>query len=257
MVIRGCLNVCRRYQCLHCLLAVLAVAAAPAAADPDWSAYARVLERYVQPATVDGARLNAVDYAGLRTEPAFAEAVAVLERYPVARLESREQVLSFYINAYNILAIKTVLDHWPVDSIRDAGSWFRPVWKRPAGRIGGETVTLHHIEHDVLRPLGEPRIHFAIVCASVSCPDLRREPYRAAELDRQLDEQTRRFLSNPAKGLWEEDGRIRVSKIFDWFEVDFEPAGGVRAFIGRYVELTAGVPVEADLPYDWGLNARR
>jgi hypothetical protein len=239
----------------HLLPLLAAVFPAAAGAGPDWSAYERVLEAYVQPAELNGVRLNAVDYTGLRDEPAFEAAVETLEEYPVSRLETRDETLSFYINAYNILAIKMVLDHRPEDSIRDIGSWFRPVWKRPAGRIGGERVTLHEIEHEVLREMDEPRIHFAIVCASISCPDLAREPYRAAGLDRQLDRATQRFLADPAKGLRRADDRIRVSKIFDWFEQDFESAGGVRAFIGRYEELSPDTPLEADLPYDWGLNA--
>lgn len=243
----------RRFRWLP---AVLLACAGPAAADgPDWSDFEKVLQRYVSPATRDGVRFNAVDYNGLRGEPAFDAAVAELESYPVSWLISRRQVLSFYINAYNILAIKMVLDHRPESSIRDIGWWLRPVWKRPAGRLDGEAVTLHHIEHEVLRPLGEPRIHFAIVCASIGCPDLVREPYRADELDRQLDDATRRFLDNPDKGLRKAGDRIRVSKIFDWFEDDFKAAGGIRAFIGRYVELPPDVQLEADLPYDWGLNA--
>lgn len=239
----------------HLLPLLPAVFPAVAGAGPDWSAYGQVLDAYVQPAELNGVRLNAVDYAGLRDEPAFEAAVESLEEYPLSRLQTRDEKLSFYINAYNILAIKMVLDHRPEDSIRDIGSWLRPVWKRPAGRIGGETVTLHEIEHEVLRELDEPRIHFAIVCASISCPDLAREPYRSGELNRQLEEATRRFLANPDKGLRKAGDRIRASKIFDWFEEDFKAAGGVRAFIGRYEELPPDAPLEADLPYDWGLNA--
>lgn len=224
------------------------IAAAPAyAAEPDWGDYARLLERHVRE---DGAA-NRVDYAALRHELVFERVVEQLAAFPPERLASREERLAFYVNAYNILAIKVVLDHWPLQSIRDAGSLLRPVWRRPAGVVGGRTVTLDEIEHGLLRALGEPRIHIAIVCASMSCPDLRREPYTAA----QLDDQVRRFLNHTVKGLRVEDGRIRTSRISGWFAPDFEPAGGVEAFVRRYrTDLPAGHPLHTDLPYDWSLN---
>ncbi|MGH8557393.1 MAG: DUF547 domain-containing protein [Methylococcales bacterium] len=105
------------------------------------------------------------------------------------------------MNSYNILAIKMVLDHWPVESIKDAGGLLNPVWNQRAGEIGGEPVTLGQIEHKILRPMGEPRIHFAIVCASVSCPNLYNQPYTAARLNTQLDEQVRGFSGNEEEGM--------------------------------------------------------
>lgn len=114
-----------------------------------------------------------------------------------------------------MLAIKTVLDHWPLQSIRDAGSFFSPVWKKPAGMVAGKVRSLHEIEHDILRAMHEPRIHFAIVCASVSCPDLRPEAYNAAQLDDQLDDQATIFLSRQQKGLRIEANGVQLSKIFD------------------------------------------
>ena len=147
-----------------------------------------------------------------------------------------------------------VLDHWPLKSIKDVGSLLSPVWDKPAGEIGGKRVTLGQIEHEILRPMGEPRVHFAIVCASVSCPDLNNRPYTAARLDGQLDEQVRRFLGNKTKGVAVADNQIRISKIFDWFEEDFQRAGGVDAFVRRYRPNLPASPVEADIPYDWDLN---
>ena len=200
--------------------------------------------------------MNAYDYRALRRDPLFPRVTAALTRFDPARLEGRRERLAFYINAYNILAMKTVVDHWPLDSIKDAGGLFGSVWKQDAGVIGGRTVSLDQIEHRILRPLGEPRIHMAIVCASVSCPDLRPEPYRAARLDDQLDQQTRAFLANPGKGLRLKGSVARVSRIFDWFEEDFRRAyGGVRPFLRRYrPDVAQTVNIEADLPYDWSLN---
>ncbi|MEO8417380.1 MAG: DUF547 domain-containing protein [Methylophilaceae bacterium] len=227
------------------------------AAEPDWSDYAKLLSHHVSPGTKNGVALNVVDYAALKTSGEIDKAAAQLAAFPLEKLANREEKLAFYINAYNILAMKMVLDHWPLESIKDVGSFFSPVWKKPAGQLDGKTVTLDALEHRILRPMGEPRIHFAIVCASVSCPDLRVEPYTAGRLDAQLDDQVRLFLGNSAKGLRIEQGGIRVSQIFDWFKQDFAESGGVEAFVRRYQPgLPEKLPLKANIPYDWSLNAK-
>jgi hypothetical protein len=138
------------------------------------------------------------------------------------------------------------------------------VWKRRAGSIDGRPVTLDGIEHRTLRPLGDPRIHGAIVCASLSCPPLRREPYRAETLDAQLDDNVRRWLADPRKGaaVDPEAGVLLVSSIFKWFDEDFEAQGGVLAFVERYgpeevralVSERGGRVRIRHLDYDWSLN---
>lgn len=226
------------------------------AAEPDWSAYGQLLQRHLGRHTAAGIELAWLDYTALRQDPAFPQIVGQLAAFPLENLKTREEKLSFHINAYNILAIKTVLDHWPVESIKDAGNLVRPVWKKTAGELGGKPVSLDGIEEG-LRKLGEPRIHMAIVCASKSCPDLRCEPYTAAKLDGQLAEAATAFLDNPAKGLRVEDGAILTSKIFDWFAKDFDAAGGIAAFLSKYhAALPTGLPVNPDLPYDWTLNGQ-
>jgi hypothetical protein len=225
------------------------------AAEPDWSDYSRLLGEHVQPGVKRGVALNTVNYAELKKSGEVDRVAAQLAAFPMEKLASRDEKLAFYINAYNVLAIKMVLDHWPLESIKDVGSFISPVWKKPAGRLGGKTVTLDELEHRILRPMGEPRIHFAIVCASVSCPDLRVEPYTAKRLDAQLDDQTRKFLGNPAKGMRVEEGSVRVSQIFDWFKKDFDKLGGVETFIRRYQDVPEKLPVKANIPYDWALNA--
>jgi len=239
-----------------CVLLAAAAATGARAAEPDWSGYAALLQHYVSPGTSAGVTLNLVDYAGLGSDPAFAEVVSALEAFPLEQLESRDETLAFYINAYNILALKMVVDEKPADSIRDIGSLFRPVWKRRAGMLGGEAVTLDEIEHERLRKMGDPRIHFAIVCASISCPDLRTEPYRAGQLNAELDAQAEAFLNNPGKGLRVADGRVEVSQIFKWFKADFEAGGGVAAFIRRYHPLPADATVTPAIDYNWSLNRR-
>jgi hypothetical protein len=213
---------------------------------------------------VSGIRLNLVDYRAVRADPAFKAALAALAETRGASLGTHAERLAFWINAYNLLAIKAVRDQYPTASIKDGGSLLSPIWKKKVGVVGGSGYSLDEIEHGILRKaFKEPRVHFAIVCASLSCPDLRPEPFTAARLDDQLDEQTAAFLSNPTKGLQPgPDGKsARVSAIFKWFSGDFEGAGGPAAFIrarsspdvaGRIRSLTdAGLSY---LGYDWSLN---
>lgn len=227
-----------------------------AAQEPDWQDYAQLLATTVKPGDKHGVPLAIVDYAALKQSGAIEAIYQQLASFPVASLNGKDETLAFYINTYNILAIKIVVDHWPVDSIKDIGHFFRPVWGKDAGRIGGETVSLDDIENNFIRPLGEPRIHLAIVCASVSCPDLRKEPYTAEKINQQLDEQTTAFLQNKKKGLYIKDNEVHISKIFSWFAKDFKAVGGVSAFIRHYYPgLSVKNTIEADINYDWAVNS--
>ncbi len=176
---------------------------------------------------------------------------------------SRAQRLAFWINAYNAFTVKLILDHYPVTSIRKIG-WlpgaaFRQAFI-PMPGLKGRLVSLDDIEHRTLRSdFREPRIHFALVCASRSCPALRSEAYRASDLERQLDDQARTFLADPSKNRFDAAANtLRLSAIFDWFRADFEAvAGTLPAYVTRYVSDprtgAAGVRIEF-LDYDWSLN---
>jgi len=222
-------------------------------AEPNWSAYAEVLKSVSQ-GTKNNVKLALVDYRALKENNKLEAAYLQLSSFPVKNLSNKKEKLAFYINAYNILALKMVLDHWPLDSIKDVGSLISPVWGKPAGSIDGETVSLDDIENKILRPLDEPRIHFAIVCASVSCPDLCNTPYTASNLNAQLDEQIQQFLSNADKGLRIGNENIQISKIFDWFGKDFKPVGGIEAFIRRYRSDLPQLPLKENINYDWDVN---
>ena len=206
------------------------------------------------PGTKNNVKLVLVDYQTLKENGKLEAAYQQLSSFPVKNLSNKDEKLAFYINAYNILALKTVIDHWPLDSIKDVGNLLSPVWGKPVGSIDGKTVSLDDIENKILRPMGEPRIHFAIVCASVSCPDLRNTPYTASKLNSQLDEQVQKFLTNADKGLRVGDKDIQISKIFDWFGKDFKPAGDVEAFIRRYRSDLPELPLKEDINYDWNVN---
>jgi hypothetical protein len=245
------------------LAACLAFSLAWPAAAFDDALYASLLEHHTR-RVGDLARVR-VDYPGLAASPDWRRLVAGLAGEDLAALRTREQQLAFWVNAYNILAIEMVAQHYPIASIKDIGSLFSPVWKRPAGRVGARSVTLDEIEHRIVRPLGDPRAHSVVVCASTSCPALPREPLRAGRLDAQLDVAVRQWLADPGKGLRIERAAstVRLSKIFDWFEEDFAKSGGVLAFVARYAPdadrewLRAhGATVRIEyFDYDWAVNA--
>jgi hypothetical protein len=242
-------------------LAALCLALAAPAQALDATLYAELLERHTR--TVEDLARTRVDYRGLRSSADWSRLVASLERIDPAALATPDERLAFWINAYNILAIDLVVRNQPIESIRDIGSLLRPVWKREAGRIGGASYSLDRIEHGIIRPMGDPRTHAAVICASTSCPALRREPWRARELDAQLDDAVRIWLADEGKGLRidREDESVTLSRIFDWFEEDFETQGGTLAFVARYApepsrSWLARHP-DPDLEYfdyDWRLN---
>ncbi len=224
------------------------------AKEPDWSDYAAVLKQHVTTERQYDVQLNWVSYSQIKQDPRWLRTIKQIETFSPTELATKEEQLAFYINVYNIMAMKVVIDNWPLKSIKDVGNLFWPVWKRVAGRVGKKEVTLNEIEHEILRPMGESRIHFAIVCASISCPDLRKEPFTANKLNKQLDEQTVQFLGNQKKGLYQDNSNIHVSKIFSWFEEDFGGTQGVKDFIRRYNKQATDLPIEADLPYNWLVN---
>ncbi len=244
---------------------IVCVALAPSSAWAfDFSGWDTLVKKHVGPTTIAGVRLAGVDYPAIKKDPAYSKLIADLKSFSPATLKTPKEKMTFWINVYNIMAVKMVVDHYPVDSIKDAGSLFTSVWKKEVGVVGGKEVTLNDIEHEILRKMGDPRIHVAIVCASVSCPDLRTETYTADRLDAQLDDQFKQFLENRGKGLQIDrgKGRVTLSKIFDWFEEDFEPKGGVLPFLSRYAPekdrtfLKKGNLDVSYLDYNWDLNKK-
>ena len=200
---------------------------------------------------------NPDDMAQLQT---FVEEMAAFDPSTL----SGDEALAFWIDAYNAFALHEVLQRYPTDSIRPTflGIPERSFFTEEKHTVGGEAYSLDGIENDVLRSLGEPRIHFAINCASVSCPVLRGEVYSSspATLDRQLDEQAKRFVNDPARNSFSvEANKAQLSKIFDWFEKDFEAEGGVERYLSQFAEGDALTVLENDptvdyLSYNWDLN---
>ncbi|MCP9834583.1 MULTISPECIES: DUF547 domain-containing protein [unclassified Cyanobium] len=178
---------------------------------------------------------------------------------------STADAMALWINLYNALVIKEVLARFPLASIRPtiAGvpNWpaFLAFFSRPVISLQGQPLSLNRIEHEILRPrFGDPRLHFALVCAAVGCPLLRPEAYRADRLEAQLEEDALRFLLNPQKLHFDQaSGRLHCSRIFQWYRQDFlAVAPSIAAYVGRYLPelaLPAGVRLRY-LPYDWALN---
>lgn len=230
----------------------------------DYTAYAKLLKAHVRPGSINGIQLNVVDYRAVKADPNYAKALQDFATAKPETFQSKAERFAFWVNAYNLLAIEAVIDQYPTNSIRDGGSLFEPIWKKKIGTVAGKEYALDEIEHSILRKeFKDPRMHFAIVCASLSCPDLRTEPYVAERLDCQLDEAARTFFGNPTKGLVTgPDGRsVKVSSIFKWFSKDFAAVGGVAEFIrakadpalaARFASLNSGDLLY--LGYDWSVN---
>ncbi|MDQ6973432.1 MAG: DUF547 domain-containing protein, partial [Mariprofundaceae bacterium] len=141
----------------------------------DFSNWHSLLKDYVHTGNKHGIQLTLLDYQALKQDKRWHQTLQNLQQADIKSLISKQDKLAFWINTYNILAVKMVVEHAGIQSIKDVGSWYAPVWKKDAGMVAGKIYTLNNIENNILRPMGEPRIHFAIVCASVSCPDLRAE----------------------------------------------------------------------------------
>jgi len=218
----------------------------------DNSLYAELLQKYVQ----DGG----VDYKGLKTEEQkLDQYLDILNKTNPENL-SRDERLAFYINAYNAYTLKLILEHYPVESIKDIGGFFSKPWSIEFAKVGGKTLTLDEIEHDIIRPrFQDARVHFAVNCASKSCPPLISEPYSGDKVDQQLEENTRAFLNDPQHTYLEGD-TLWVSRIFKWFGGDFndDPLSFVLKFAeGEFKERLEARKDEIEveyLDYDWSLN---
>ena len=221
----------------------------------DNSLYAQLLKEYVNE--------GVVDYQGFKNEESkLDQYLKVLEETDSSKLSRNEQ-FAFYINAYNAWTIKLILSGYPgVKSIKEFGTIFKSPWKKKLARIDGGMVTLDYIEHGILRPkYKDPRVHFAINCASKGCPPLRSEPYRGDVLDQQLNEMARAFINHPKRNRLE-GKKLYVSSIFKWFKEDFND--DIVGFFQEYAQgdLKKGLASNREeikvkyLSYDWSLNGR-
>jgi len=210
----------------------------------EWSA---LLSQYVD-------EKGLVDYRGFfkaRTElDKYLEQLAV---HVPEESAGRNEKLAYYINLYNAATVKLILDHYPVKSIKD----IKDPWGQKWVQVGKSRLSLGQIEHDILRKMKEPRIHFAINCASYSCPKLWNRAYTATGLDQQLQLATREFIRDPAHNRISGD-TVELSMIFRWYKGDFTEDGGLLSYIAPYSDIKPDPGARISYKdYNWNLNEAR
>ena len=271
---------------IRSLLAAFVLLGAGSAAaqgfDHEHKAWSALLNKHV--VLVDGGRSSQVQYAGFKQDRArlkgYLDTLAGTTQTEFDAW-SKAQQMAFLINAYNAFTVEKILTRYPdIKSIWDLGKIFGNPFKDRFFTLLGRASTLDQVEHETLRKPGaydEPRVHFAVNCASIGCPMLREEAYVAARLEAQLEEQARRFLSDRSRNRFHGDSsRLEVSRIFDWFKEDWtsgyrgfeNKAAPVRSreqYFAGYAALLADAPdhrkvIETRkaelrfLDYDWTLN---
>jgi len=204
-----------------------------------------LLQKYTSIGKRDGITLVVVDYRGLKQDIKFEKLLEEVRKVEIKKLNG-DELKAFWINAYNIGAVKMIVDNYPIDGIKDAGSLFKSVWSKDIIEIDGKIYSLGEIENSILRKNGDELIHFAIVCASISCPDLKRTAYRGEGLERQLLGQKLKFLDGKNKGIKRVGDTIYISKIFKWYKDDF---GNIR----KYLDISQDKKIKY-LDYNWKLN---
>lgn len=237
------------------LLSVALALPAAAAQGPDYQIWAGLLKLHVSG--------GVVDYEGFQADESelnrFLQSMAQVH---IASLDRNAQ-MALYINAYNAWTIKLILSKYPdIKSIKDLGGIFTTPWQKEFVRLGGQVMTLDDIEHNILRPrFRDPRVHFAVNCASKSCPPLLTRPYLPQHLDEQLNQVTSAFVNDP-KQTFIKDRVLHLSSIFKWFAEDFndDPAkfilvyakGGLK---NELEDIYPGAKI-IYLDYDWSLNGK-
>lgn len=232
------------------------------AGDPDHGAWAAFLGTYLREGA-DG--INRIDYAAARAaQPQLRGYIGALEAVDPTAL-SRDAAMAYWINLYNALTVALVLEEYPVGSIKEVrgGLLNSGPWDVAAVTVNGAELTLDDIEHRILRPVWrDPRIHYAVNCAALGCPNLAPRPYRSDRLEAMLEAGARSYVNHP-RGATVRGGELVVSSIYDWFEADFGGSeAGVIAHLADYAEpplaaaLAGRSEIDADR-YDWSLNAAR
>ncbi len=265
-------------QRLFRFFVVLFAFAAPAAFaqfDHSHKAWDDLLKKHVK--YTQGGNASKLDYAAFAKDRAALKSVLdAYSKVPRADFDkwAKPQQQAFLINAYNAYTVELILTKYPdLKSIRDLGSFVSKPWSKKFFTLFGQESYLDYIEHEVLRKDGvydDPRVHVAVVCASIGCPMLRNEAFTAANLEASLDDGMKRFLSDRTRNRYNAQAKkLEISKIFDWYGKDFEKGhkgfSSVKATMAKYADQLADAPADraavrdqkadvAFLDYDWSLN---
>lgn len=203
-----------------------------------------------------------VDYKGIQSDQEHLNSyLRLIESNPPNKETwTDEEQIAYWINAYNAYTVDLILQYYPVESIKDIGSsiqipFVNTPWDIKFIKIGDEAYDLNNLEHGILRKeFDEPRIHFAVNCASYSCPELRAEAYTGENLDQQLDEQARIFINDTRKNKISTK-KAELSKIFNWYSGDFNDEMSVEEFINQYADIKITKSTDVDyMDYNWELN---
>lgn len=179
---------------------------------------------------------------------------------PNPKTWKKEDQIAYWINAYNAFTVQLIIRNYPLKSIKEIGGklpFINSSWDIKFITLGGEKMDLNNIEHGILRKdFVEPRIHFAVNCASVSCPKLRNEAYTGEKLNAQLEDQAKAFINDPSKNKIGDGQQVQLSKLFTWFEGDFKKTSeNIPAFLSKYSKVKVAEKADIDyLDYNWNLN---
>lgn len=219
------------------------------AKQPDHSIWNRYLSQYVSSS-------GTVDYKSMKINMDTLDAYLIQLRDNAPAGEwSKNEKMAYYINAYNAYTIKFVLSKYPVESVKDISFSGKDLWSFKMANLGGTSYTLNQIENDILRKMGDPRIHFAINCASKSCPKLQNKAFIADELNSQLTSATKSFINDTKHNIIAEK-KLQLSEIFSWYAADFTVDGKTLVeFLNLYSSVTISANAKVEyLTYDWSIN---
>jgi hypothetical protein len=227
------------------IILLLLIAVQGFAQNFDYKNYADLLSNHVS-------SKGNVNYDKLKTNVAALNlVVAEFEKTQPRKNWSRNEILAYYINSYNVHTLKKVIDNYPTKSIKN----IRNAWDDKFIVLGSKNISLSYIEHSILRKMNEPRIHFAINCASFSCPDLSNKPFLPQTLNSQLESVTKDFINDGSKNVIEAN-EIKISEIFSWFSGDFKSKNtSLIDFINKYSTIKIDEKAKVRyLDYNWSLN---
>ncbi len=213
----------------------------------DYSEWKELLQRHTT-------SVGGVNYEGFKNDiEKFNKFLRILSNTKINGTWSKKDRISFWINVYNAYTVKLIVDNYPVNSIKE----IEGPWRKEFFSINGDSMSLGEVEHQILRKFGDARIHFAINCASASCPRLIQIPYTSENLERLLERQTKEFINDPFYNTIT-NYTVNVSKLFDWYKKDFKASHGtVTNFINKYSKTPIGSQKDKGYKsYDWSINSK-